>query len=160
MLIICGFFPEPLQAKNFGTTVTWSPATNLNNRFSYTLTFTGNIRQLYTRLINCNRLYNGRYTAWNIHKRIEIYVPNAFTPYGNGVNERLRPKLIGFTKVNYFTIYNRYGQLLFTMNSDQSGWDGKIGGKLGDTQTVVWMIEAEDADGIIHTKKGTTVLYK
>ncbi|MEI9956478.1 MAG: T9SS type B sorting domain-containing protein [Ferruginibacter sp.] len=84
-----------------------------------------------------------------------MYVPNAFTPDGNGINERLRPVLIGFTRVNYFNVYNRYGQLLFTMASDQPGWDGKIQGKSADTQTVVWMIEAVDVEGIVHTKKGT-----
>lgn len=154
-------FPEQLQARSIGTSVTWSPATNLNNRFSYTPTFTGIALQLYTIAI---KTVTGCITVdtqlVKTHKKIEIYVPNAFTPDGNGTNERLRPVLIGFTKVNYFNVYNRYGQLLFTMASDQPGWDGKIQGKPADTQTVVWMIEAVDVDGVVHTKKGSTVLYR
>ncbi|MEI9956475.1 MAG: PKD domain-containing protein [Ferruginibacter sp.] len=154
-------FPEPLQARNFGTSVTWTPATSLNNRFSYTPSFTGITPQLYTVTI---KTATGCVTVdtqfVRTHKKIEIYVPNAFTPDGNGINERLRPVLIGFTKVNYFRIYDRWGKLLFTMNSDQPGWDGKIGNRPAEIQTVVWMIEAVDVDGVVHNKQGTTVLYR
>lgn len=65
---------------------------------------------------------------------------------------------MGFDRVNYFRIYNRWGKLLFEMKSDQPGWDGKLGNIPQEIQTVVWMIEAIDVDGIIHHKQGTTVL--
>lgn len=41
---------------------------------------------------------------------IKIYVPSAFTPDKNGVNDRLRPVLFGFSKLNYFRVYHRNGQ--------------------------------------------------
>ncbi len=154
-------FPEPLQARQFGNNVTWTPPTNLNNRFSYSPTFYGLSPQLYTIQI---KTANGCITVdtqlVKTHKKIEIYVPTAFTPDGNGLNERLRPLLIGFAKVNHFRIYNRWGQMLFTMNSDQPGWDGKINNVPAATQTVVWMIEAVDIDGKVHNRQGTTVLYR
>jgi gliding motility-associated-like protein len=154
-------FPEPLQARQFGVGVTWWPSTNLNNRFSYTPTFTGLVPQLYTIQI---KTATGCITVdtqlVKTHKKIEIYVPTSFTPDGNGLNERLRPVLIGFLKVNYFRIYNRWGQLLFSMNSDKPGWDGKINNTPVDMQTIVWMIEAVDVDGKVHQRQGTTVLMK
>ncbi|MGC4104457.1 PKD domain-containing protein [Ferruginibacter sp.] len=154
-------FPEPLQARQFGTSVTWTPPTSLSNRFSYTPVFTGIDPQLYTIEI---KTATGCLTVdtqmVKTHKKIEIYVPTGFTPNDDGNNDRLRPVLIGFSKVNYFRIYNRWGQLLFTMNSDQPGWDGKINNKPAETQTVVWMIEAVDVDGKVHNKQGTTVLFR
>jgi gliding motility-associated-like protein len=91
---------------------------------------------------------------------IEIYVPGAFTPDGNGTNDRLRPVLYGFSKVNYFRVYNRLGHLLYAANSDTPGWDGAIKGKPAGTQTVVWMIEAVDAYGRIEKRQGTSILIR
>ncbi|MEI9956476.1 MAG: T9SS type B sorting domain-containing protein [Ferruginibacter sp.] len=154
-------FPEPLHARQFGNSVQWSPAISLSNPFSYAPTFTGLLPQLYTVEI---KTATGCITVdtqiVKTHKKIEIYVPTAFTPDGNGINEKLRPLLIGFTKVNYFRIYDRWGKLLFTTNNDQTGWDGKINNIPAEIQTVVWTIEAVDVDGKVHNKQGTTVLYR
>jgi gliding motility-associated-like protein len=154
-------FPEPLQARPIGNSATWTPAINLSNRFSYNPTFTGLIPQEYTILLKtasgCVTI-DTQYVKTN--KKIKIYVPAAFTPNGDGTNERLRPGLIGFSKVNYFRVYNRWGKLLFSMNSDQPGWDGKIDNAAAGIQTVVWMIEAVDVDGKVHNQQGTTVLYR
>ena len=94
-------------------------------------------------------------------KKIEIYVPTIFTP-GNsdGLNDYLRPNLMGIVKVNSFRVYNRWGKLLYQMQSDRPGWDGRINGQLQEMQTVVWMIEAIDVDGNLHKRKGTTVLMR
>jgi gliding motility-associated-like protein len=154
-------FPEPLQARPIGNSVTWMPAVNLSNRFSYNPTFTGLIPQEYTILLKTATgclTVDTQYVKTN--KKIKIYVPTAFTPDGNGTNDRLRPVLIGFTKVNYFRIYNRWGKLLFSMNSDQPGWDGRIENAPAGIQTVVWMIEAVDVDGKVHSQQGSTVLYR
>ncbi|MBS1511804.1 MAG: PKD domain-containing protein [Bacteroidetes bacterium] len=154
-------YPEQLDARQIGSSVTWSPATSLNNRFSFSPLFTGIAPQLYTIQIKTNA---GCITTDTLlvktHKKIEVYVPNSFTPDANGYNDRLRPVLIGFTKVNYFRIYNRWGQMLYSQNSDQPGWDGTINGKPAEVQTVVWMIEAVDVDGVVHKKQGTTVLFR
>jgi gliding motility-associated-like protein len=154
-------FPEPLQARPIGNSATWTPAINLSNRFSYNPTFTGAIPQEYTILLKTASgcvTVDTQYVKTN--KKIKIYVPTAFTPDGNGTNERLRPGLIGFSKVNYFRVYNRWGKLLFSMNSDQPGWDGKIDNAPAGIQTVVWMIEAVDVDGKVHNQQGTTVLFR
>jgi gliding motility-associated-like protein len=154
-------FNEPLQARPIGNSVIWTPPTSLSNRFSFTPNFYGLAPQLYTIQIKTAK---GCLTVdtqlVKTHKRVEIYVPTGFTPNGNGINERLRPILIGFIKVNYFRIYDRWGKLLFSMNSDQPGWDGRIGGKPAEIQTVVWMIEAVDVDGKVHNRQGTTVVIK
>lgn len=154
-------YNEQLQARNIGNKVLWTPATNLSNRYSYSPVFRGLTPQLYTVQLTTDA---GCVTVdtqlVKTHKKIEIYVPNGFTPGNDNINERLRPVLIGFSKVNYFRIYNRWGKLLFSMNSDQPGWDGKVNGNPVDMQTVVWMIEAVDVDGKVHNKQGTTVIIR
>jgi gliding motility-associated-like protein len=75
-------------------------------------------------------------------------------------NNTLRPYLYGYSKVNYFKIYDRYGQLLYSANSNLPGWDGTIKGKPASTQTVVWMIEAVDAYGRVEKRHGTSILLR
>jgi gliding motility-associated-like protein len=152
-------YAEPLQARNIGSSVTWSPPDNLSNRFSYSPVFKGITPQLYTiQLKTANGCVTIDTQFVKTHKKIEIYVPNGFTPGNDHLNERLRPVLIGFIKVNYFRIYDRWGKLLFSMNSDQPGWDGRLNGNPVNMQTVVWVIEAVDVDGKVHRKQGTTVI--
>lgn len=57
---------------------------------------------------------------------IEVYVPKAFTPNGNAVNDRLKPQLYGFSRLNYFRIHIRYGQLIYQAGDNLMGWDGTI----------------------------------
>jgi gliding motility-associated-like protein len=90
----------------------------------------------------------------------DIFVPTAFTPNGDGRNDILRPKLIGVKELKYFTIYNRYGEKIYTTSKENVGWDGSIRGKLQNTGTYVWMAEAVDYKGQIVFRKGTTTLIK
>jgi len=154
-------FPEQLKARPYGTTVLWSPATSLDSRTSYNPKFNGKDPQLYTIEM---KTPSGCVTVDTqlviTHKKIEIYVPTAFTPNGNGKNDYLRPVLMGFEKVNYFRVFDRWGKLLFEMRSDKPGWNGKTGNQGQEIQTVIWMIEAVDIDGKVHHRQGTTILLR
>ncbi len=154
-------FAEKLQARQIGNNIIWSPATSLDNRFSYTPSFRGIHSQLYTIQLKtpsgCITIDTQFVKA---KKKIEIYVPTVFTPGNDGKNDYLRPLLMGFDHVNYFRVFDRWGRLLYQMNSDRPGWDGKLKGQPAEMQTVVWMIEAVDVDGVTHKKQGTTVLIR
>jgi len=154
-------FPEPLQARQIGTSVLWQPSISLDFPNSYTPSFKGAFPQLYTIQLTTSKgcvTVDTQYVK--THKKIEIYVPTSFTPDNNGINDYLRPLLMGFSKVNYFRVYNRWGKMLFQMQSDRPGWDGRLNGVIQNTQTVVWMIEAVDVDGVVHKKQGTTILLR
>ncbi|MEP7237202.1 MAG: PKD domain-containing protein [Ferruginibacter sp.] len=154
-------FPEPLQARQIGSSVLWTPATGLDNPTSFTPVFKNIYPQFYTiKLETPNGCFTTDTQMVKTSKRINIYVPQSFTPDGNGINDYLRPLLMGFGSVAYFRVYNRWGKLLFQMQSDLPGWDGRINGKIQDTQTVVWMIEAVDIDGHTHKEQGTTILIR
>jgi gliding motility-associated-like protein len=155
------YFRDSLHARNIGSSVLWRPATSLDNSQIYNPVFYGPTDQLYTIQL---RTPNGCLTVdtqlVKIRKNIKIYVPTVFTPGDDGKNDLLRPLLMSFVRVNYFRIYDRWGKLLFEMQSDRPGWDGKFKGQDVSVQTVVWMIEAVDVDGVVHREQGTTVLMR
>ena len=154
-------FEEQLKARQIGTSVLWTPSTSLDNPSSYRPIFKGLNEQLYEiKLKSATGCVTVDTQLVKIRKKIEIYVPTAFTPDGNSLNEYLRPVLMGFRSLNYFRVYNRWGKLLFQTQNDRPGWDGKINGVVQEMQTVVWMIEAIDVDGNVHNKKGTSVLLR
>ena len=154
-------FSEPLQARSIGNAVLWMPSTNLDFPSSYTPNFKGLYPQLYSIQLKTDIGCITTDTQYvKTRKKIEIYVPNSFTPDGNGLNEYLRPYLMGFNTVTFFRVYNRWGKLLYQMQSDTPGWDGRINGQKQDMQTVVWMIEAIDVDGVTHKRQGTSILIR
>ena len=71
---------------------------------------------------------------------VGFYVPSAFTPNnGDIINNVLRPKLPGGSVLEYFTVFNRWGQRVFTTNRIGEGWDGKWQGKDQPVGTYVWI---------------------
>ena len=57
-----------------------------------------------------------------------IYIPNAFTPNADGLNEIFRIPPTSFYKLNSFQIYNRWGQLIFNTTDINKGWNGNFNG--------------------------------
>jgi gliding motility-associated-like protein len=82
-----------------------------------------------------------------VYEGPEIYVPNAFTPEGDGLNDVLIPVVIGMKAFNYFSVFNRYGQLLYSTANVSKGWDGNFKGTRQPPGTYVWMAEAVDYRG-------------
>jgi gliding motility-associated-like protein len=69
-----------------------------------------------------------------------VYVPSAFTPNGDGLNDIFRA-FVGEAVTDFnLLIYNRGGQLVFFGNDKNKGWDGKINGVIQPSQVYVWMI--------------------
>lgn len=89
----------------------------------------------------------------------DIFVPNAFTPGGSS-NTVFRPKPVGISTFDFFRVYNRYGQLVFSTSEQGKGWDGKIAGVDQGTNTYVWMVQGKDFTGKTIFKKGTMVLIR
>ena len=153
--------PLDLHARQFGETALWSPAINLDNAASYTPVFKGNTEQLYTIDI---RTKSGCITTdtqqVKLVKNIEIFVPNAFTPNEDGINDNLKPVFYGIKQLSYFRIYNRWGQMFYQTQNIKQGWDGIFKNVKQEMQTIVWMLEAVGVDGKTYLRKGTSVLLR
>ncbi|MBC7535187.1 MAG: gliding motility-associated C-terminal domain-containing protein [Ferruginibacter sp.] len=53
-----------------------------------------------------------------------IYVPTAFTPNTDGLNDIFRPITIGISGLKYFCGFSRYGELMYETHEFKKGWDG------------------------------------
>jgi gliding motility-associated-like protein len=89
-----------------------------------------------------------------------IFVPNAFTPNGDGKNDKVRPIAAGMLRIEYFNVYNRWGQLVFSTQLDGQGWDGTIGGKIQNTSVFTWAVKAIDYNGKPYFEKGIVTLIR
>jgi gliding motility-associated-like protein len=59
-----------------------------------------------------------------------FYIPRAFTPNSDGLNDVFMPKATGLSPEGFeMRIYNRWGELVFSSNDWEKGWDGTINGK-------------------------------
>lgn len=90
----------------------------------------------------------------------EIYVPSAFTPNNDGLNDVLKPILAGIKTLKIFSVFNRFGQVVFTTTVPGKGWDGTLNGIKQDSGTYVWIAEGIDYKGNLLVRKGTTVLIR
>jgi len=90
----------------------------------------------------------------------EIFVPTAFTPNRDGRNDLFRPIAVGVSKIEYFRVFNRWGQLVFSTTVNGHGWDGRIGGKEQGTGTYVWVVKGVDYTGKVVFSKGTVTLIR
>lgn len=89
-----------------------------------------------------------------------VFVPTAFTPNNDGRNDVISPIAVGVQQINNFSIYNRWGQLVFTTTINGKGWDGRIGGVLQSNGVFVWMVNAVDYTGKTIFLKGTVALIR
>jgi gliding motility-associated-like protein len=89
-----------------------------------------------------------------------VFVPSAFTPNGDGLNDVIRPIAVGVRQIKYFRIFNRWGQMIFNTTINEHGWDGKIGGTPQGSNVFVWMVSAIDYVGKPIFLKGTVTLIR
>jgi gliding motility-associated-like protein len=90
----------------------------------------------------------------------EIYVPTAFTPNGDGLNDFAVVIPVGIKELKYFSIYSRWGELVFRTSDASKGWNGIYKGQQQDGNVFVWEVEAIDYKGNIIRRKGTIVLIR
>ncbi|MCY7292937.1 MAG: gliding motility-associated C-terminal domain-containing protein, partial [Ferruginibacter sp.] len=96
----------------------------------------------------------------DVYKDIDIFVPTAFTPNSDYKNDFLKPIPRGIKQLNYFKIYNRYGNVVFSSTNFTNGWDGKFNGELQNTGSFIWISEGIDIKGNIIFRKGIFTLLR
>ncbi|MGC8750616.1 T9SS type B sorting domain-containing protein [Hydrotalea sp.] len=89
-----------------------------------------------------------------------IYVANVFSPNSDGQNDKLQVNLIGYTRLNFFRVYDRKGRLLFQTSNVGEGWDGTVNGSLQPLDTYVWVAEAMNDKGQRIYREGSTTLLR
>jgi hypothetical protein len=91
----------------------------------------------------------------NVKQAGYFVVPDAFTPNGDGVNDRMYPVLdpTAGTEVLEFKIFNRWGEMVYS-NPTQPGWDGNFMGQPQQIGTFIYTAKVRHAD---QAQQGTVI---
>ena len=157
---------QPLQLNaSGGVQYSWYPAVGLNN--SLVADPVSLLSSTIDSMVYTVRVFSseGCYADDDIKIKVfktepDIFVPSAFSPDENGKNDIIRPILVGIKKLESFKIFNRWGQLLFSTNLPNQGWDGKIKGISQATNTFVYVATGTSYLGKRIVKKGTVTLVR
>ncbi len=88
-------------------------------------------------------------------------IPNAFSPgSGTSINDELKIIIRGIVTLNEFSIYNRWGQQVFTTKDIKKGWNGRFSGKPQPLGTYVYYIDAVTSTGKKFIKQGNVTLFR
>ena len=151
----------PLEASG-ASSYQWSPATDLSNAgianpvallqstIQYTVTGTD---------------VNGCSAAAEITLDISpdclaYYIPDAFTPNGDGRNDVFHIITADIPKSFTLMVFNRFGGKVFESSNIGNGWNGTIGGNAASTGTYVYVVQATTSAGTIVKKQGTIILIR
>ncbi|HEY9178550.1 MAG TPA: PKD domain-containing protein [Flavipsychrobacter sp.] len=95
----------------------------------------------------------------------QLFVPNTFTPNGDGVNDIFMVRGTGINKLQSFRVYNRWGQVMFErsnvdVNDKTNGWDGNFNGAQLPPDVYVWTVEAFCENGDLLKLKGDVTIIR
>lgn len=90
----------------------------------------------------------------------DIWIPQAFSPNGDGLNDKIRFFSRGIADVLEFKIFNRWGEMVYSGNDLNDGWDGIYKGFPAPLGVYVYYIRAEKYLGGIYEKQGNITLIR
>jgi gliding motility-associated-like protein len=150
-----------LQARNFGNQYAWSPSFGLSDPFISNPVINTTKEQDYLIAIG---VPSGCTTVdtllVRVHESNRVYVPNVFSPNGDGQNDKLYLIPVGISELKSFRIFNRWGKKMFETASITQGWDGTFNGQLQPIETYVWTVLAIDKNGKTIYQEGTVTLLR
>ncbi|MEM7105432.1 MAG: PKD domain-containing protein [Bacteroidota bacterium] len=174
---VADFFYSPEQPTNFNAEVQFTDASQLisqwewdfgNGDYSfeqnplYTYPDTGiyNVTLIVTQLSGCQ---DSTSKLIDIAPLYTYYLPNAFTPNEDGINDGFRGAGITYT-LRFFemNIWNRWGEIVFSTNNPQEAWNGKKNniGRLSQSGVYIYQVRLIEARGKQHELKGFVTLVR
>jgi len=131
--------------------------TNCDATHAYTAPGTYTIMQVVT---NENGCKDTAYIEIIIRPEFLFWIPNAFTPNGNGLNDVFKPKLLGVHNYS-FLIFDRWGEKIFETNNEEAGWNGYFKGRLCTNDVFVYKINfRDDVQNLDHQYIGRVTLVR
>lgn len=144
-----------------GVSYSWSPAAGLNNaNISDPITKITNDTRFFLTVKNEEGCVDTASVKATVFNGSAIYVPTAFTPNHDGLNDILKPFYVGIKTLYYFTVYNRWGEKVFSTTDMNQGWDGSWKQTVENGSAYVWVLKAVDMLGKMYNLKGSFILLK
>lgn len=145
-------------------TVNNSPVST-DTSYCYTLPDTGNycVDLIATSAFGCSDTARSCVRADRIVviNETTVYIPNAFTPDASGLNNMFMPLGEGVSIDGYsFTIFNRWGILVYSTDVWGNGWDGTYNGRNCQEDVYVWKLMYKDVDNKSHNLMGHLTLIR
>ncbi len=150
-----------------GATYSWQPATGLTCTNCASPTATPSVTTTYTVTVTgqngCPQTAEVTISVLTRPDRCsdgsEIFVANAFSPNGDGHNDRIAVQGNNMRSV-YWAIYDRWGEKVFETEDVSMGWDGTFRGKDMTTAVFVYYLNYTCSDGNSYTRKGNISLLR
>lgn len=144
--------------------IIWTPSGDVKDPTALNTLVTPSVTTTYTVSIagagNCSRL--DTVTIFVISNKCadeDIFVPNTFTPNGDGENDILYARS-NIVSTIYFAVYNRWGELMFETTDLKKGWDGNYKAMKADPAVFAWYVKGKCLNGKEFFKKGNVTLIR
>ena len=146
----------------------WTPSEELSCSNCKNPRVIPTVSQLYTLTISdVNGCTASDQVFIEIDRNRNVFIPNVFSPNNDGVNDIFRIYTgIGVTKINFFRVYDRWGELMFDAQNlapsadGTNGWDGRFRGRNMDPAVFMYLIEVEFLDGRVLLYRGDVALLR
>jgi gliding motility-associated-like protein len=155
--------PLQLDATTTGNNLqfTWTPDTGLTDPYTAHTTALLQNDQTYYLTVTSPQ---GCVATDTVHVKVyagpEFYVPTAFSPNNDGLNDIFRAISPGVPQLDFFCVWNRWGQEVFRTQSLSSGWNGTYKGQQMPAGTYVWMIQGTDFRGRVFSRRGNVTIVR
>lgn len=150
---VCNEAPKTLIAGNSSNSYLWNTGETTP---SITISSAGTYSVVVTNSLGCS---SDDQVTYRDSCPPDLYIPNAFTPNGDNMNDTLIPYVKGIGSYK-FSIYDRWGELLYYSEELYEGWDGKHRGSPCPDGVYIWYLSALDSNGNRIVKKGNLTLIR
>jgi gliding motility-associated-like protein len=138
----------------------WSPSWALSTTNQQSTIAKPKVSELYfVNALDTNGCKGSDSIYLNVNYRSPIFIANAFTPNGDGINDYFEITNLKFQSIQEFRIFNRWGNEVFNTNNAK-GWNGTINGKDAPIDTYHYIIRLAFPDGFVDSYKGTFELIR
>lgn len=155
-IILGDFITLNASATGYSLLFEWTPSNYIDNNLVLTPAVSPLQNTLYTvRAISSDGCEAKDEVLVTVVK--DIFVPNAFSPNGDGINDAWRIPFLDSNKGISVQVFNRYGQVVYESKGQPVLWDGTFKGQPVQTGTYVWMLNPGTGKKI---KRGTVTVTR
>ncbi len=103
---------------------------------------------IYQTVVSEHGCIDSAYQVVEVENEIAVYIPNAFTPNGDGINDTFGPEMAGVDVQNYeFVIFDRWGQEIFRASEPSKQWNGEVNAVMSQTGVYVYKLVYKESYG-------------
>ncbi|MEO6304047.1 MAG: PKD domain-containing protein [Bacteroidia bacterium] len=163
VIVVTGSITTLTYIGDPGALVTWLPPGSTTPASGYTVTAHPDRPTTYTAVATngaCKEYAEVSVEAYSEGcLDIDVFIPNTFTPNGDGKNDFLFVRGLKVDEV-YFAVYNRWGEKVFDTTDKTKGWDGIYKSRPADVGVFGWYLKVKCLNGDENFKKGNVTLIR